>query len=262
MDLKASLEQIFEWGSNQNDVVNVFENDSTVFKLVNPGGGNTKEVMEFNKPINTYSHNFLDIESFVDFMETRQNEEIVVFVSEDRVEAEIGYGGHHIDKAYMQLTRSPEFNALRKLMAGIGRKALWELLVGDLHECIPEELLIRIGTINMRTVQKYESEINIIGLENGGSSEMMGLQFKGQNGEPVGNEKLETNWTYNGTIYSQRPSDLKYRIDLRLVLYKEDGLMFKFIPRRLDIVLNQARNDVVDELKFKLPAVQVYQGKL
>lgn len=220
------------------------------------------QLLKIEKQLPSRNHQFSTLAGFLEYMNSwhAADDKGVVFVNGSNVVADLQYQKPGSHRAILRLEHSEEFNALNALFKGVSQKELWRLLMTKLHGCLSDTLLFEISSLKISGGDTVTSQIQKSGLANGESKRVMKIQ----NVDPkvgVGDFELSLEWTWTGRIWECY--DTEYEIELHLEL-AFDGPKFTFHPRRLDKVLNQAKQDLVGTLQGNLSANQftVHEGTL
>lgn len=255
--IREAIEYLHTLGKSTPQVVNVWEEDEMVLKLVSFSDGKS-EIKPFVKREKDFKHTLYTLEDFVAFFNTDFPDPVMIFVQLDGIFADLAYQTHKNHHVVMPLLFSAEFNALTQLIQGVGQKDLWKLLITDLDGCLPETLLAAIGRIQVSTKTEGQCEIKSTGetIQEGKSG--IKIVFQPKEGAEFKEATIPLDWEWKGRIWEC--FDEVCSIRLRMEIDTKNGMRFIFNPRQLDRVLTQHRQALVQKLRDDLPGFYIYQG--
>jgi hypothetical protein len=167
-----------------------------------------------------------------------------VWVNSKAIRADLAYGKHTTRVERMPLNLAEERDALEELMRGVNQRDLWELLATDLHGCLPPTLMLAVGSLKVSVKREENRDIEVTGVSSGGETRAIRIRY----GTAKGDQETEIpgEWTWCGRWY--QGWDKVYEVPLRLIIDTEDGLRFRFVPRRICAVQDQVLEDLVQHL--------------
>lgn len=223
----------------------------------------TYRLETFDKPEPDNSTRFFCIDSLTQYVgdnpppDNNYHECFVGII--DQVYVDLAPRTNVVDKAHVVLTPTDEFRALAALKQGCSQKMLHRLLCTDLHGAIDPSLLLAISAISLSGTDESHAQINGTGLVKAKRTQSYSIKCKDDSG--VFDTELAMDWTWHGQIWNE--FDHVAEISLRLYLdVSKDGLIFQFLPRQLNAVMDKARMALVNHLKNIMPeSCRVYYGQ-
>jgi len=185
-----------------------------------------------------------------------------VFVAGNAVRAAWGLEGHGAqDTASLPLTACEAWQALRRLIQGVGQKELHKILITQLHGLLPAALALQIAMLSHNVLKNCDVAISRTGLADIQVGERLVLHFTGGQGV---DEKAEVRveWVYTGPVWTCFAAPIS--VPLRMVISneKEGGLTFEFAPIGLEALLLAYRAQLAEEIEAKLETIPVYLGEV
>lgn len=215
------------------------------------------------------AHKIETVEGFLDYLKARCPEhDGIVFVNAGsiysrlhyRQDANINPNDGHVQ---VPLLFSEEYAALMTICGTpVNQKTLRDLLIGPLASTLDVQLELLISSIRISPSAMHQVQIDTAGIARSESKRSVAITFPLPNGQGATETKdIPLEWDWQGRIFEAFDKEYDIRLRLDLAYNEETGLKFKFIPRRLDRVLRQARLDLVSDLKGKVPAnFTVHEG--
>lgn len=156
------------------------------------------------------------------------------------------------DRAFYHPRHTDEYRALGKLTHGVTQHELWRLLVTDLADSIPPEILLAISDLSVRSKSEEDAEINLLGIKS--EKRVTGYSIvthdaKGQ--ARTAEIPATTKWI--GPIYEDTPGRRCYEIDLRLEV-TTNPLRFIFHAQSLAQAVRRADHDLERAIKDAIPS--------
>lgn len=242
--------------------------DSRVSRhLIHNGRHAKPEVVTIQKELFERNHTFLDLESFLAFLQRPDvgrtgltahgksddpNQSGLVFVSPDKIEATLLYGHPLRHKATLPIKDSEEFAAILRLGDGVTQKELWRLLITALDAKVDPALLVQISSIGIRAKDDREFTIRPAGLTQGQARNALIVStLNPTTGEQV--SEIRTDWVFHVRLWECFETEYDIPTVLEIVP-TDNGLMFLFHPKGLQDILRQARQDLVEEINTALPS--------
>lgn len=239
-------------------------------RLIHNGRHAKPEIVTFQKEVFERCHTFLDLESFLAFLQRPDvgrtgptefgkpdlgegnKEPGLVFVAPDRIEATLLYGHPLTHKATLAVNDSEEFAAIKRLGAGVNQKELWRLLITALDAKVDPALLVQISSIGIKAKDDREFTIRPAGLTQGlAKNALIVSTLNPATGEQV--SEIRTDWVFHVRLWEC--FDQEYDIPTVLEIVPTDkGLVFLFHAKGLQDILRQARQDLVEEINAALPS--------
>ena len=278
--LQEAIDYIHRLGQAVPNVITVHDNGETATKLVTrpslrsvdgkPVESPISEILKYPKAPAPYHARIDTIPSLLRLLGDIEPEDPdpVLYVDAaptalggvGAIVADLNPDGHVEATATAPLYLAPEFEALLALNRkdGITQKDLWELLITDLADALPPELLIQVQSLEWTRKGAGALTVNPLGLQEGETSH--GYAVTSTTGE-AGASTIRHDWTWNGRIWSAYDTTLPIRLRLTLVEGPE-GLAFRFYPRRLaDAVADHAEHLIEHILEDESTEdVAVYAG--
>ncbi len=226
-----------------------------VFYHESPGGGAPAVRFDRTMPF-VRQHSFTTLDGLVGYLTSAhcEGDKGVVFVEEHRVMVSLRYGTLDIDPwVILPLGWSDEYGALERLFAGVGQQELWESLVGALYDCVDDGLLNSISSLRLNRKRMGNSDIDSVGIVSGSSGESVTLRSAAKkDSDPDQDVEIDLRWDFTVRLWEAFPRE--YTIPTRLVVkdMKEKGVLFKFVPRRLEELRRDARLDLAKEIRDRL----------
>jgi len=223
----------------------------------------TYRLETFDKPEPNNVMSFLSIDSLTEYVGDNpppDNNYHECFVGiADLVTVDLAPRTNVVDEARVILTPTDEFRALAALKQGCSQKMLHRLLCTDLHEAIDPSLLLAISAISFSGTDESHAQINGAGLVKAKRTQSYSIKCKDDSG--VFDTELAMDWTWHGQIWNE----FNHAAEISLRLYldaSKDGLIFQFLPRQLNAVMDKARMALVNHLKNVMPeSCRVYYGQ-
>ena len=132
--------------------------------------------------------------------------------------------------------------------------------MGDLEGCFDDELLMQTAMLNIVGEVTEKVQIQKLGTQTSDAHSRVKISVPNPEGGKDAAE-LRQDWTYKGRIFEA----LNEEYEIKLSLTVTQKLEFKFIAKRLDKVMDQARADVVSHVRKGLADAvgwQVFEGSL
>ena len=278
MDLRELFEAMMRRFEARPSVETVHQGHDLEWKLIQAPGMEPR-IEQYGRPDPPVRHKFDTVDGFVDYVERYRDEQPRVFVHDKALEADFAYMQHREWVAYCPLDWSTEYVAMMTLFQGCSHRQLWQTLVGSLHGVLPPDLLMAIGRIRLTASRSQKKTIELTGVEANEGASSVTVTFA--DGQSQGQAEIGLDWRAQLPLWDAwRPAPSEedgrglYDIDLRMtVAAGEDGPEFRFHPRNLDDVYQQALRDVVTYVRDRLaedtnqdgdpiPPIEVYQGKI
>lgn len=275
MDLVDLFERMMQRFEARKSVETVHEDHETVSTLVQ-APGMTPTVIDYPRPEPDVVHRLETVDALVEYLDVYRGQNPRVFVNEKAIEADLAYREHRVWRVYTSLEWCDEYTALLSLFRGVEHRVLWETLVGTLHGVIDNSLLMKIGQIRLTASRSQKKAIELTGVEANERATAVTVTFA--DGSSQGQAEIPLDWTARCPLWEAwRPRAEEaeghrlYDIPMRMTVAQgENGPWFKFHPRGLDDIYQQAKEDVVDYLRLRLieegnledGTVEVYEGAL
>ncbi len=251
--IREAMELLHTLGKQRAGCMTLHETTESIDKLIRHGDGST-EIKTFDKSPIGRNHSFGTLYGFLEYLNSYhceiEEESAIVFVEPDAVAADLAYRKYEEQWARLPLEKSPEYKALEMLFKGIGQKQLWKLLITDLDGHLSETLLASISLIQVSAKTENKCEIKMTGASQGSMMSGVKIFFQPKEGAEQREADISLQWAWTGRIWEC--FDEVCTIDLRLEIDTENSLKFIFHPRKLESVLTQHRNRLVDAMKKEL----------
>lgn len=267
MNLKEAIQYLVEQGKDTIKFNKVFDRGNEIVFHTNDQTGS--QILIERKPPRDRKHLFGTLDGFIAYLNSKHCgvaktldtpiKPGIVFVQKESVAAEINYdpNDHLTHAAMLPLTDAEEFAALKKICGySMGQKALWRILATDLDGCIDPALLLHVAQADVNTSNKSNVKITTTGIADIEVVRIHTIKTAD------GSIQIPESWTYTGRTWECY--DRRVDIPLRLELDISDagGLTFRFHARRLQTILNEQRQALVETLTGTLDTTKwtIYEG--
>lgn len=200
-----------------------------------------------------HQHKFRTVMGLTDYIAAHPVDDApgILFVGDDKVYADCAYGSREGAQCVLRLEPSEEYQALEKLMEGVGQKELWRALISDLDGCFDTTLLLQVSNLEFADDSKATVKIDAAGLGDATARACFRVTTTGEGGPS--SATLTLDWTWRGRIWRCFEDQADIALRLELMKKKDGGLVFIFHPKRLSEVVDNHRQRLVERIKAAAP---------